>query len=152
MSRTSSSGTQRQFTLTRRDDLSEYQKAMFDLMQSWGTLRLSLLTCLFKTVFSEEEITDKEACSLKLYALAKGNIDNPKPATRTTTPAQAPAPAVKPEPVASIPTIKEETPAEEDEGPTDIFAILDAQEPEEANNPLAAYVAEAAERNRKDGD
>lgn len=115
MSRTSSSGTQRQFTLTRRDDLSEYQKAMFDLMQSWGQLRLSLLTCLFKTVFSEEEITDKEACSLKLYALAKGNIDNPKPLTRTTDPAQAPAPAVKPEPVTSVPTIKEETPADKDE-------------------------------------
>ncbi len=65
-------GPQRQFTFTRREDLSEYQKHMFDLMQAWGSQRLQMLTLLFKTAFSEEEVLDDAMCTAKLYMLSKG--------------------------------------------------------------------------------
>ena len=62
---------QKQFTFTRTDNLTEYQKRIYDMFEIWGHERFQLLTLLFQSVFTEEEMQKPEYVTSKLVALSQ---------------------------------------------------------------------------------
>lgn len=61
---------QKQFTFTRTENLTEYQKLIYDMFEVWGHERFQLLTLLFQAVFTEEDMKRPEYVTSKLVELS----------------------------------------------------------------------------------
>ncbi len=61
---------QKQFTFTRTENLTEYQKLIYDMFEVWGHERFQLLTLLFQAVFTEEDMKRPEYVTSRLVELS----------------------------------------------------------------------------------
>lgn len=86
---------QKQFTFTRTDNLSEYQKLIYDMFEVWGHERFQLLTLLFQSVFTEEEMHRPEYVTSKLVALSQQGFASIRAAPSDS---YQPAPIISPAP------------------------------------------------------
>ena len=86
---------QKQFTFTRTDNLSEYQKLIYDMFEVWGHERFQLLTLLFQSVFTEEEMHKPEYVTSKLVALSQQGFASIRAAP---TASYQPVPIISPAP------------------------------------------------------
>ena len=115
---------QKQFTFTRTDNLTEYQKLIYDMFEVWGHERFQLLTLLFQSVFTEEEMHRPEYVSSKLVALSQQGFASIRAAPSVS---YQPAPIISPAQTtdaASIPEPETEAVAEDisiDLGPLNSF-------------------------------
>ncbi len=104
---------QKQFTFTRTDNLTEYQKRIYDMFEVWGHERFQLLTLLFQSVFTEEEMQKPEYVTSKLVALSQQGFASIRAAP---TAVYQPVLFTPPAPAADVPEIsKSETEMVEDD-------------------------------------
>lgn len=95
---------QKQFTFTRTDNLSEYQKLIYDMFEVWGHERFQLLTLLFQSVFTEEEMHKPEYVTSKLVALSQKGFASIRAAPPSV---YQPSPMISPDPASDTVTIPE---------------------------------------------
>lgn len=81
---------QKQFTFTRTENLTEYQKLIYDMFEVWGHERFQLLTLLFQAVFTEEDMKRPEYVTSKLVELSHKGYASIRAAPETYD--QPPAP------------------------------------------------------------
>ena len=95
---------QKQFTFTRTDNLTEYQKLIYDMFEVWGHERFQLLTLLFQSVFTEEEMHRPEYVTSKLVALSQQGFASIRAAPPSV---YQPTPMISPDPASDTVTIPE---------------------------------------------
>lgn len=95
---------QKQFTFTRTDNLTEYQKRIYDMFEIWGHERFQLLTLLFQSVFTEEEMQKPEYVTSKLVALSQQGFASIRAAPTAVYP---PVLITPPAPAADVPEVSE---------------------------------------------
>lgn len=81
---------QKQFTFTRTENLTEYQKLIYDMFEVWGHERFQLLTLLFQAVFTEEDMKRPEYVTSRLVELSHKGYASIRAAPETYD--QPPAP------------------------------------------------------------
>ena len=61
----------KQITFTRTGGLSEYQRYMFTVLETWGPQRFQIVTSCFKALFSDMDIKDPNRCAIIAFLLSQ---------------------------------------------------------------------------------
>lgn len=79
-----------QFTLTKKPEMNDAQKKIFDIIKGWGRSRHEGLRMMFELLFTEEELENSDSCLFALYARYRAKQHN--------APEKVAAPRISPAP------------------------------------------------------